>query len=93
MASLGRMHIHYCDVDTWAKAQTVLLYAATLHGAPLQEFGHLQEGIIVIGNESHGVRSSLLEVCKAQLTIPRQGEAESLNAAVATGIILYSLKS
>ncbi len=92
MASLGRMHIHYCDVDAWAKAQTVPLYAATLHGAPLQEFGHLQEGIIVIGNESHGVRSSLLEVSKAQLTIPRQGAAESLNAAVATGIILYSLK-
>ena len=52
---------------------------------------NITAGILLIGNESKGVRSSYIQQATHQITIPRIGEAESLNAAVATGIILSHL--
>ncbi len=51
----------------------------------------LQEGLIIIGNEANGIRHELLQFASEKITIPGKGAAESLNAAVATGIILASL--
>jgi len=51
----------------------------------------LNEGLIVIGNESKGIRDELLPYVNEKITIPKKGKAESLNAAVATGIILSYL--
>jgi RNA methyltransferase, TrmH family len=48
----------------------------------------LQEGLIIIGNESKGIHKEILELANEKITIPRKGKAESLNAAVAVGIIL-----
>jgi TrmH family RNA methyltransferase len=48
----------------------------------------LTEGIIVIGNESKGINEEIMQLCTERITIPKTGAAESLNAAVATGIIL-----
>jgi TrmH family RNA methyltransferase len=48
----------------------------------------IKEGIIVIGNESKGIQEELLDLSTHKITIPRIGQAESLNAAVAAGIIL-----
>ena len=62
-----------------------------LLGKSLATVGKIKEGIIIIGNESKGISKSVLELVDEKLTISRIGEAESLNAAVATGIILHSL--
>jgi RNA methyltransferase, TrmH family len=51
----------------------------------------INEGIIVIGNESKGVNEEILKLANVQITIPGKGKAESLNAGVATGIILSHL--
>ena len=51
----------------------------------------MKEGILVIGNESKGIRSDVLSFITHPVTIPKKGSAESLNAAVATGIILSHL--
>ena len=53
--------------------------------------GKLQSGIILIGNESKGVSEELLNLANVKVTIPRKGRAESLNVAVATGIVLAYL--
>ena len=47
-----------------------------------------KEGIIIIGNESKGISEEIMNLSNVKITIPRKGRAESLNAAVATGIIL-----
>jgi TrmH family RNA methyltransferase len=47
----------------------------------------INEGIIIIGNESKGIGEEILKLANVQITIPGKGKAESLNAAVATGII------
>lgn len=44
---------------------------------------------IVIGNEANGVSSKVLEEASERIKIPMIGKTESLNAAVATSVILY----
>ncbi|MDY4975597.1 MAG: RNA methyltransferase [Clostridia bacterium] len=44
---------------------------------------------VVIGNEAHGVRQEILDAAKGSLQIPMVGKSESLNAAVAFGVIAY----
>lgn len=44
---------------------------------------------IVIGNEANGVSKEILEVSDEKIKIPMLGKTESLNAGVATGVILY----
>ena len=44
---------------------------------------------IVIGNEANGVSDEILELADKKIKIPMKGKTESLNAAVATSIILY----
>ena len=44
---------------------------------------------VVIGNEANGVSKEVLNVSDSKIKIPMPGKTESLNAAVATGVILY----
>ena len=45
--------------------------------------------IIVIGNEANGVSEEIQKIADEKVKIPMLGKTESLNASVATGIILY----
>ncbi len=89
MGSLARVNIVYTDLKIFLdKNKEIKTYAATLDGEIIFSFKKIKEGIILIGNESKGVSGELLNLCSNKITIPKHGEAESLNAAVACGIIL-----
>ena len=45
--------------------------------------------VLVIGNEANGVSKEVLELADEKVKIPMPGKTESLNASVATAIILY----
>lgn len=45
--------------------------------------------VIVIGNEANGVSQDICDIADYKVKIPMLGKTESLNASVATGIILY----
>ena len=45
--------------------------------------------VIVIGNEANGVEKQIQEIADERIKIPMLGKTESLNASVATGVILY----
>ena len=45
--------------------------------------------VIVIGNEANGVSKEIQDMADNKIKIPMLGKTESLNASVATGIILY----
>jgi 23S rRNA (guanosine2251-2'-O)-methyltransferase len=47
---------------------------------------------VVIGNEGSGIRADLLAACDEQVRIPQSGHVESLNAAVAAGILCYEVQ-
>jgi TrmH family RNA methyltransferase len=92
MASLQRVNLVYTDLEVFLQKHTsIKKMAATLHGKPLTSLSHLKEGIIIIGNESKGISEPIMKLANEKITITRYGEAESLNAAVAAGIILYEV--
>jgi TrmH family RNA methyltransferase len=92
MGSIARVQLLYTALEPFIKEHPGLrLYAATLGGQPPAGAGKLKDGMLVIGNESKGISPAVLAAAHMQLTIPRLGHAESLNAAVATGILLSHL--
>ena len=48
--------------------------------------------VIVIGNEANGVEQKIQDMADVKVKIPMLGKTESLNAAVATSVILYEAK-
>jgi TrmH family RNA methyltransferase len=92
MGSISRVRVEYKDIlSLLKKHRDVGIYAAALNGRDITKMEKLSRGIIVIGNESKGVNEEILKLADVQITIPGKGKAESLNAAVATGIILSHL--
>mgnify|MGYP006268461127 CR=1 FL=1 len=69
------------------------VYGALLEGQSIYQTDIKKEGFLIIGNESKGIRETFLPYINQAISIPKFGDAESLNAAVATGIILSHWKS
>lgn len=92
MGSIARVNISYVDIYTFLqKNDKVPIYAAMLNGASIYELPKIHEGIIIIGNESKGIDPKLLDFGIHRISIPRIGNAESLNAAVAAAIIVSQI--
>lgn len=58
---------------------------------PLEAYRRPERLALYLGSEGHGIEPEWLEFCETILTIPMRPGAESLNVAVAAGIILYHL--
>jgi TrmH family RNA methyltransferase len=93
MGSIARVKMYYDEKENWLKKQSLPVYAASLHGKSLYQHQKTDRGILIIGNESRGISGELMEIATEKITIPKRGGAESLNAAVATGILLSHLLS
>jgi RNA methyltransferase, TrmH family len=91
MASIARVNVYYDEEKNWLTKQNVEVYAAVLDGEALSSISKTREGILIIGNESQGIGKDAIAFASRKITIPGKGGAESLNAAVATGIILSHL--
>lgn len=74
----------------WSQtSETPLVASAVEEGTPCSELAFPSRCALLIGTEAHGLPEALLTASDAQATIPMPGKAESLNAAVAAGILLY----
>jgi TrmH family RNA methyltransferase len=91
MGSFTRTNILYTDLEAFLSASTLPVYGTLLDGRSIYETSKPKEGLLIIGNEGKGIRPAILPFVKHPLTIPRIGGAESLNAAVATGIVISHL--
>jgi len=93
MGSIARVKVYYEELHPLLtkNKHNIKTYAATLDGTDIKKIAPITEGVIIIGNESKGISESLLPLTDEKITIARRGKAESLNAAVATGIILSHL--
>ena len=93
MASMGavfRVNAFYLDFkDFKTKFKNHTTYVATMDGETIHSKMLEKKSIFVIGNESHGVSGEIKNQTNKKIKIPGFGFAESLNAGVATGIILY----
>ena len=91
MGSFTRVNAYYCDLPSYLDKYKSFLYGAKLSGDNIHHLHFKKEGMILIGNESFGISKTLDYKIDQSLLIPRFGHAESLNAAVATGIILDNI--
>ena len=80
----------------WARKHGVTLWAAATDGTPLPRAlpsaGRGKGPIaVIVGNEGAGIRPQLNAVAAQRVAIPLAQGAESLNVAVAAGILLYEV--
>jgi len=87
MGSLLRVKIKEMTIEDFLEANTLPLYAACLYGSNIKELSNNPKGVIAMGNESKGLSDTVLDAANYKITIPKYGHAESLNVAVATGIV------
>lgn len=93
MGAIFRVNIIYCDLQEKLKTLNKTKYAAIMNGSDLYHEKLNQDGIIIIGNEGNGVSQEISDLADVGLTIPKFGESESLNAAMACGILLSHFRS
>ena len=94
MGSVARVQVLYQELGDFMQQNDLPpVYVTSLNGISVWEMQPVQEGIVLVGNESKGVGDHLIKHAHKLITIPKKGMAESLNAAVATGIVLSHLVS
>ena len=87
MGSFARVEVLYTDLEKYLTDCHIPIYGAFLRGNSVYDIKPASEGLIVLGNESQGISANISSLINQRIMIPRRGEAESLNVAVATGII------
>jgi TrmH family RNA methyltransferase len=92
MGSFTRAKVYYTDLKAFLPSVSIPIYGAYLSGNELSKVNFGKGGLIVIGNESKGINPDLETFITHKITIPAFGKAESLNAAIATGIICYAVR-
>ncbi|HEY9117133.1 MAG TPA: RNA methyltransferase [Roseivirga sp.] len=87
MGSFTRVEVIYADLNQYLSQSRRKVYGALLEGSSIYD-AQLQEGIILMGSESHGISEELRPFVTDAIRIPGRGGAESLNVAVATAVVL-----
>jgi len=78
--------------SAWLQRHRVTLWVADSDGTPLLRVAAPEKLALVVGNEGSGVRPAVAAMARKRVAIPLARGAESLNVAVATGIILYEVQ-
>ena len=87
--SLFRVNCAYVDLKNLFEANRHLkTYGTFMTGENIYDTTLDKSGLIVIGNEANGISNELLPFITDKISIPNFGKAESLNAAVAAGIVM-----
>ncbi len=94
MGSIYRMPFIYVDSlkETIEKLQDkgIVVYAAHLKGKAYYDSFDFKKGCaFLIGNEGNGLKKETADLADFYLKIPMEGQVESLNAAIATTLLMY----
>ena len=89
--SFTRVRWYYTDLVGYLTEKPVSMpvYGAFLGGQNVHTLAFEQAGgYLVMGNEANGIHSELIPFVNQKITIPRYGDAESLNVGIAAAVIL-----
>ena len=97
MGSIFRLNVSevkFDEVFPVFKEQGVRTYAAVIDNdaVSLTDCDFSDGGAVLIGNEGNGLPKEISDLCDVRLTIKMQGNVNSLNAAMAAGIIMWELE-
>ncbi len=80
------------EAVAWARRHGIALAGAEAHGGDAPEsLAALRPLALVIGSEGHGISPEIVSALDRRVTLPLAGRVESLNAAVAAGVLLHVL--
>ena len=88
MGSFTRISLYYTDLKDFITKQNVTIYGTLLDGENIHHTNFDDSGYIVIGNEANGISEEISKLITHKITIPKFGGAESLNAGIATAVVL-----
>jgi len=83
----------WAELDTFRRPYAVALWGADAAGTPLDEMTPPDRLGILVGNEGAGLTTEGLARVEHRVSLPISSTVESLNVAVATGILLYQLRT
>lgn len=95
MGSLTRVQVVYTDLSTYLSETNLPIFGAFMDGTNVYKANLPTDGILVMGNEANGVSKEISTFITEKIAIPRFGalqQTESLNVAMATGILLNEFK-
>ncbi len=92
MGSFTRVKVCYVDLGNFLDQCDLPKYGAEMEGLNLFEMSIDKPSIIVMGSESHGISETVKSKLDHSINVPKYGNAESLNVAIATGIIAGYLR-
>ena len=92
MGSFVRVSVSQVELPEYLQTLNMPIYGAFLDGQSVHTTDLSAKGVLLMGSESHGIREQCAKLVSDKITIPAFGEAESLNVAMATGIILDNFK-
>lgn len=94
MGAIFRVNVFECDLEKEIKnlkKHKIKILATDLNTKNTIYDTEYEKTAVVIGNEANGVSEKILQLSDDRIKIPMLGRTESLNAGVATGIILYEV--
>ena len=94
MGSLFRVNIKYLFLDTYLADIDLPIYGAYMDGVDVKGQEFPKQAYLIMGNESKGISKSISKYITNKVSIKNIGEnAESLNVAAATSILLHEFCS
>jgi len=98
MGSIARVQVHYVDLSDFLKKakNEYMIYGSFMEGDSVYETDFSKKKILIMGNEGKGISTEIEKFIAQKVSIPlfAKGNSvpESLNVAMATGIILSEIK-
>jgi len=96
MGSMNRVELVYLDLEERMNQTSLNIYLSDMGGASIYETDFPKEGILVMGNEANGISDKLRSRDRELVSIPQyssnSSKTESLNVAMATGLILGEIR-
>lgn len=79
------------DLWEWLDGHGFALLGADANGEPVGNWPREQRAALIVGNEGAGLSADTRQRCQRLVAVPMHRGSESLNVAVASGILLYEL--
>lgn len=91
--ALPLVRLSRAQFATWAKTWPGLIIGTHLEGAvDYRSMDYNQPAMLFMGNEQSGLPAEMVDHCTHLVRIPQAGNADSLNLAIATGVMLFEMQ-
>lgn len=92
MGSLAHLQVHYVSLEDWLNQCSLPKYGTFIGGDSIYRTSFESEGLIIFGNEGKGITPAIEKMIDYKITIPKFGQAESLNVAQSVAVVCSELK-